>query len=206
MPCVASMEPPPFGSGNPARGSALSRGLLTVGLQWSHRLSAVETGSGVAAVAESPRTGVLQWSHRLSAVETCVGLVRQSVHQHNRSFNGATAFRQWKPGPTVRPSRKCASLNASMEPPPFGSGNRALTDANEVYAASCVLQWSHRLSAVETLEAPTLAIRAPYGLQWSHRLSAVETGRARGPDRRRLRRFNGATAFRQWKHVRAAIT
>ena len=185
------------------------------GLQWSHRLSAVETSPSLQCpchiATERPsmepppfgsgktRMSALQWSHRLSAVETTVG----------------TALRYRAP---------------SMEPPPFGSGNwiRSFNGATafrqwRALHQSSILQWSHRLSAVET---PTgCAFPPPFGcqrrrffsrsgLQWSHRLSAVETvvrtvGRqgneppsavyGGGGRTRRSRPFNGATAFRQWK-------
>ena len=175
----ASMEPPPFGSGN----------WVTIGTVYS-----------------DPR---------------------------GASFNGATAFRQWKLGITLKHALRAgaasmepppfgsgnsqpqatpiSNFDASMEPPPFGSGNIfanvLLTAANQLGlqwshrlsavetfvtaeplsdGSSCfnghlpydpALQWSHRLSAVET-RAAKADIIATTGLQWSHRLSAVETGRA----------------------------
>ena len=63
--CGASMGPPPFGSGN----EDLNRSMIT-------------------------RIIELQWGHRLSAVETHHKLCNS---QARRCFNGATAFRQWKP-------------------------------------------------------------------------------------------------------------
>ncbi len=60
----------------------------------------------------------LQWGHRLSAVETSASAFAPSWS--SRCFNGATAFRQWKPdGPMCHP----LDHGASMGPPPFGSGN-----------------------------------------------------------------------------------
>ena len=62
-----------------------------------------------------------------------------------------------------------------MGPPPFGDGNplAVLVDSD--------------------------AVRI---LQWGHRLSAMETGVARRRETRRdAEAFNGATAFRRWKLV-----
>ena len=59
-----------------------------------------------------------------------------------------------------------------MGPPPFGDGNEP------GYSGRCggcvLLQWGHRLSAMETGRStqPTEAARI---LQWGHRLSAMET-------------------------------
>ena len=207
----ASMEPPPFGSGNRAMNRSSSDTRWS--LQWSHRLSAVETAvcdvDGLEGI-------VLQWSHRLSAVET-----RRTPRRSgsgSRSFNGATAFRQWKRhlvGHTISgywgasmeppPFGSGNSLwgggqrirsSASMEPPPFGSGNSIQSPVPTRYWRS--LQWSHRLSAVET----RLGLNRPLKqtlLQWSHRLSAVETTRGVPSRGGPSACFNGATAFRQWK-------
>ena len=83
----------------------------------------------------------LQWGHRLSAVETDV--LAWPLMAPVR-FNGATAFRQWKPhhqeicqaeasrfnwghrlGSGIDGRRVRHVGNASMGPPPFGSGNKA---------------------------------------------------------------------------------
>ena len=136
----ASMGPPPFGSGNkvPTNGTVTSG----IRLQWGHRLSAVETLECLAGELEGLM--MLQWGHRLSAVETpAVWLVfagrcssfngatafrqwkQPSRHKHRRrpqpSFNGATAFRQWKRAVLLLHLAKV--VHASMGPPPFGSGN-----------------------------------------------------------------------------------
>ncbi len=114
----------------------------------------------------------LQWSHRLSAMET--RRIPAARSGPGRCFNGATAFRRWKHGHrrADRPPRDFAS----MEPPPFGDGNcgpkPVLCDFRPA------LQWSHRLSAMET----SGSLSGRYGafqLQWSHRLSAMETMPAR---------------------------
>ena len=112
----ASMGPPPFGGGNVLKnwtplGSASW-------LQWGHRLSAVETDL-LPLQPRLPWNGRLQWGHRLSAVET---YPRTSPPMTMPScFNGATAFRRWKPA--VHQSGPPIADGASMGPPPFGGGN-----------------------------------------------------------------------------------
>ena len=178
------MEPPPFGDGNPKTVSPM---LTTWALQWSHRLSAMETWAQMhISGLDSPlqwsyrlsamETGVapvetkfevkLQWSHRLSAMETGFRSLgrgyypgrfngatafrrwkhRQSAGHVPRSirFNGATAFRRWKPEDRVP---HVDHLGASMEPPPFGDGNPKTVSP---MLTTWALQWSHRLSAMET--------------------------------------------------------
>ena len=109
-----------------------------------------------------------------------------------------------------------------MEPPPFGDGNKIVsTDGDEAHvtlqwshrlsametrllgelrALNPALQWSHRLSAMETLTAISPAASMNASLQWSHRLSAMETSSAAAPTSTATTCFNGATAFRRWKH------
>ena len=60
-------------------------------------------------------------------------------------FNGATAFRRWK-----RPTKRVMNTDFPL------------------------LQWGHRLSAMETGPVPSL-LTARTRLQWGHRLSAMET-------------------------------
>ena len=132
------MEPRPFD-----RGKTVRANLDLNELQWSHGLSTVETTTGMQN--DETRQQLLQWSHGLSTVET---LIRQnpgsgSVHlpasmeprpfdrgnsaksgsgkSESPGFNGATAFRPWKP----------------VNPNPGGNAGTAL-------------QWSHGLSTVET--------------------------------------------------------
>ena len=114
-------------------------------------------------------------------------------------FNGATAFRRWKLGQGRYPQRRRDA--ASMGPPPFGDGSRRTNDA--VTGFFDRLQWGHRLSAMEA--AGTGESKTWMGLlQWGHRLSAMEAcWDARTPTWAGSR-FNGATAFRRWKHRRAA--
>ena len=188
------------------------------------------------------------------------------------AFNGATAFRQWKPLPSmlmygsfrtlqwghrlsaVETSRKergeTLSYLPSMGPPPFGSGNVDTNYPSGIVSMpfngatafrqwkqyvlvssedlALILQWGHRLSAVETmshcqgyeivpsfngatafrqwkpLDMTAIMPAGPPSLQWGHRLSAVETAMAAGIFHASIA-FNGATAFRQWKHRIALI-
>ena len=135
----------------------------------------------------------------------------------SRCFNGATAFRRWKP---------CLSAARRDFPGRF-NGATAFRRWKHVYNNGIglplySLQWGHRLSAMETMSC-----RGCQGLssmlQWGHRLSAMETALAgqvklaelvasMGPPpfgdgnsgqrprpSRSTTRFNGATAFRRWK-------
>ena len=158
----ASMGPPPFGGGNLVTAMVL---VQSVSLQWGHRLSAVET---VRLKSRRCVIDQLQWGHRLSAVETiCWG---QSLRRNCRCFNGATAFRRWKP-PWTPPacSIPAGSFNGATA---FRRWKQHLEELGAVEVAE--LQWGHRLSAVETRTA-NLEPTYDGELQWGHRLSAVET-------------------------------
>ena len=118
-------------------------------------------------------------------------------------FNGATAFRRWKlPGHVDLDD---VVPRASMGPPPFGDGNwrerfngatafrrwkpwcrlpsrrsgRGFNGATAFrrwkLALWSVLQWGHRLSAMETPPACAVSSASISMLQWGHRLSAMET-------------------------------
>ncbi len=110
-----------------------------VELQWSHGFSAVDTrrftvldveaamlqwSHGFSAVDTRPRgwhfdlDGLLQWSHGFSAVDTS-SLVR-GRYPARLSFNGATAFQPWIPGPWLLD--KADNSIASMEPRLFSRG------------------------------------------------------------------------------------
>ena len=120
----ASMEPPPFGSGN-WRCRDLLGEASRKGLQWSHRLSAVETGLDGTAPPCATRSP-LQWSHRLSAVETLHAkvegvLVSRCAIDILQWSHRLSAVENW--GPQTSPSTDPIRL-ASMEPPPFGSGKQ----------------------------------------------------------------------------------
>ena len=119
----------------------------------------------------------------------CGGWTRRS-----EPFNGATAFRRWKPAsPCWRtlmtsPLQWGHRLSAmetsitlledpddeppSMGPPPFGDGNLGTTFRSGT--PSVFLQWGHRLSAMETRRRPR-STPSLTSLQWGHRLSAMET-------------------------------
>ena len=64
----------------------------------------------------------------------------------SRRFNGATAFRRWKPGLLGR--GLWTAGYASMGPPPFGDGNFFKPPSYSIHSSP--LQWGHRLSAMET--------------------------------------------------------
>ena len=185
-------------------------------LQWGHRLSAMETVKANSGIGGE---FVLQWGHRLSAMETARvqdgpavlvvpsmgpppfgdgNTTRQSPTTNTHpTFNGATAFRRWKPGPDYEAAGKglipsmgpppfgdgnllppghpgAADLRPSMGPPPFGDGN--LLKSSRASITFVFLQWGHRLSAMETFGAPNPLLPG-------------------GPT------FNGATAFRRWKRT-----
>ena len=188
---VASMEPPPFGDGNIVCGSTniYSYDML----QWSHRLSAMETllaPGGAAPLAplasmEPPPFG-----------DGNTAGPRRSRAPCSTRFNGATAFRRWKLD-YVQQSEPILSAPlaplASMEPPPFGDGN-VVNDTVE--DRSLGLQWSHRLSAMETALRSSRSVGYTM-LQWSHRLSAMETAL-------RSSRSVGYTML-QWSHRLSAM-
>ena len=134
----ASMEPPSFGGGNSQ--SSVSSSTVKASLQWSHRLSAVETSYlGCWASIFWP----LQWSHRLSAVETC-----PEGYPHDWAYPLQWSHRL--SAVETSPYRRGQNLGRtpSMEPPSFGGGN--LVGLEQLNFVFWLLQWSHRLSAVET--------------------------------------------------------
>ena len=114
-----------------------------------------------------------------------------------------------------------------MGPPPFGDGNQTGGVGRTVWY--CILQWGHRLSAMETSPSPCPGYSPSWDLQWGHRLSAMETradgvlrcqicGPSMGPPPfgdgnwaanggviYPIDPFNGATAFRRWKLGRVGI-
>ena len=89
---------------------------------------------------------------------------------------GPPPFGRWKQLDRADPLRPCMDRLASMGPPPFGSGNSARYGGVNL-AQWPVLQWGHRLSAVETSEWNGQGVDGDWypALQWGHRLSAVET-------------------------------
>ena len=131
------MEPPLFGSGN---GLNEPTSLPHMNLQWSHRFSAVETGwkdgpseDQVNPSMEPPLFGSGNWQYTLYVPLVTVPSMEPPLFGSGNmasarasmlawlSFNGATAFRQWK---LVKEHRGSVGV--------------------------AYLQWSHRFSAVET--------------------------------------------------------
>ena len=203
------MGPPPFGDGNGQLRHWVPDDPQS--LQWGHRLSAMETrtsafpacASGAASMGPPPfgdgntsapssvgsGAPTLQWGHRLSAMET--------LGQH---------------------LLRCLVIGASMGPPPFGDGNGPmrsphpvslpgfngatafrrwkLRNAGSVTRACRLLQWGHRLSAMETPQSLARSITEAW-LQWGHRLSAMETA-----DGHVIRDY---TVVLQWGHRLSAM-
>ncbi len=91
----------------------------------------------------------LQWSHSVSAVESPRPF---SIVTTSPSFNGATASPPWKgraPPPTE--SMTICGFNGATASPPW-KANFALWDYDQAVA----LQWSHSVSAVESLRLLSL--------------------------------------------------
>ena len=165
---VASMGPPPFGDGN-FRASLRST-MQSAKLQWGHRLSAMETDHWATPLISFCS---LQWGHRLSAMETA------GSSQH-----------------------LCLCFGASMGPPPFGDGNSGTRDrgwkpSSSFNGATAFRRWK--------LGHPVDAPCVVFVLQWGHRLSAMETPSRPPAMRQRVSCFNGATAFRRWKPQAALV-
>ena len=156
------MGPPPFGDGNktdrPNRGQRRcpSMGPPPFGDGNTRNISRYMTA-----------VTLLQWGHRLSAMETIM------LHwQHGSTtppFNGATAFRRWKPE---------------------GRGGQRPSKGN--------LQWGHRLSAMETSMILPGAMSWPRSFNGATAFRRWKPTSTR-PARLRTSTFNGATAFRRWK-------
>ena len=160
------------------------------GLQWGHRLSAMETtqrrvGRTLPACSFNGATAFQRWKRRKP------GGCR---HRH-RPFNGATAFQRWKPGTLDASLRAVVDLQwghrlSAMETNPIGWGWTLLS----------VLQWGHRLSAMETW----------CSTGWSVPGARPSMGPPPFSDGNLVRRATvhhavppsmGATAFQRWKPV-----
>ena len=166
----------------PDRFAQLTSGSCVPHLQWSHRPSAMETSPRrERRVARKPSSPFLQWSHRPSAMETCKDL--------GCTFNGATALRRW---PWVIVA--VAAFNGATALRRWKPGSLKGLFAREVGWVD--LQWSHRPSAMENL-ARINRTGQYRSLQWSHRPSAMET--RPDPD-------NGAYHYYlQWSHRPSAM-
>ena len=171
--------------------------VLFQNLQWSHSLSAMETGytqeiasPGIHPPSMEPqpfghgntptakgchrRAPFLQWSHSLSAMETA-GLP-QGIHLRGVPSMEPQPFGHGNKSATVMLTNVHVSTilplsRPSMEPQPFGHGNGANWEG---MLAEISLQWSHSLSAMETVLCLTRFGGLAF-LQWSHSLSAMET-------------------------------
>ena len=183
-------------------------------LQWGHRLSAMETrnGRGRTPTWSAPFNGATafrRWKRTRSARcragcpsfngATAFRRWKRGVRETRLAaagvaFNGATAFRRWKLSSTR--SKTIRDITPSMGPPPFGDGNKHGITASDF--VSLILQWGHRLSAMETLLC-SIRHREATSLQWGHRLSAMETRNHPLMPPISIVTFNGATAFRRWK-------
>ena len=85
-----------------------------------------------------------------------------------------------------------STIVASMGPSPFSDGRSP--SASELSRSGSLLQWGHRLSAMEgSHAAPSSAHTAR--LQWGHRLSAMEGGRRHLPPRRGVVASMGPSPF-----------
>ena len=60
------------------------------------------------------------------------------------------------------------------------------------------LQWSHDLSAMDTVSLLAMSATTETVLQWSHDLSAMDTSSPFRSTERRTSRFNGAMTFQPW--------
>ena len=89
---------------------------------------------------------------------------------------------------------------ASMEPPPFGDGNPFDEDLDGEFRYQ--LQWSHRLSAMETFQNAVMDLSVIADASMEPPPFGDGNNEGHRQDRRRLPRFNGATAFRRWKRDR----
>ena len=182
---AASMGPPPFGDGNSV--SALERAVSSTVLQWGHRLSAMEIW-GVTEMVDTIRR--LQWGHRLSAME--IALAKRHEHRKHKLQWGHRLSAMEIRG--VHAPEHRADL-ASMGPPPFGDGNRAIgihtaTPATGFNGATAFRRWKFGLDEVGECWHGGFN-----GATAFRRWKSVSTG---SPGQLEVG-FNGATAFRRWK-------
>ena len=159
-------------------------------LQWGHRLSAMETTRN--AWNKSRSTMPSMGPPPFGDGNTTVGY---SGRPSSGTFNGATAFRRWKP--VLQPGPALRGVLPPMGPPPFGDGNRPgrisglrlklpsmgpppFGDGNSWPS------WTRWVASTWSFNGAT-AFRRWKQLKW------LRHGRLFG------RTFNGATAFRRWK-------
>ena len=210
------MEPPPFGDGKRSQGcQTVCRGQwfgfngATAFRRWKVAARLEHPGGGIAdcqASMEPPPFGDGKLANRTRGCRRSSGFAtafRPGLSNGlpgQFGFNGATAFRRWKAASSHDGRRYSLSCQASMEPPPFGDGKPVSGGVISPALRHQLLQWSHRLSAMErdttmtgvSVVAPLqwatafrrwkvdecLECMAPKAaLQWSHRLSAMESCR-----------------------------
>ena len=95
-------------------------------------------------------------------------------------------------GIIAEPSQRAPGMHASMGPP-LGSGG--IDDFQHIFCeGKYLLQWGHRLVAVESFTASVKFQFSPR-LQWGHRLVAVESTGSAVCAPPTSRGFNGATAW-----------
>ena len=232
---AASMGPPPFGDGDGTNSWLLAT--EDAGLQWGHRLSAMEitgqagqcadfqkasmgpppfgdgdTGRGTGA-DQGPEASmgpppfgdgdvleflewcqelkVLQWGHRLSAME--ILLCSPSHCPSPPASMGPPPFGDGDDGIDSKP---CLVQAASMGPPPFGDGDN--TGADYERTRVWLLQWGHRLSAMEITPGPLPPPACPPCFNGATAFRRWRSGRVLEPAQEQAC-FNGATAFRRWR-------
>ena len=138
-------------------------------LQWSHSLSAMETG----------RLALLFRLFVLASMEPQPFGHGNSVTSRQELCEVAASMepQPFGHGNGRNPHVIGTPVGASMEPQPFGHGNvHSRTGAVALFVE---LQWSHSLSAMETRSPSARGLRFR-SLQWSHSLSAMETGQCQG--------------------------
>ena len=171
-------------------------------LQWSHDLSAMDTGSSWNPSAMTSSYGrrignllaALQWSHDLSAMDTsttstacdervCMlqwshDLSAMDTRMSSEQQSGAISPLQWSHDLSAMDTRSTYPSPGAGRQPCF---NGAMTSQPWIrgqfdwdVGEGNALQWSHDLSAMDTryLEGHTVITQA---LQWSHDLSAMDT-------------------------------
>ena len=180
-----SMEPPPFGDGNPASPATTPASTFpfngaTALRRWKPARGPRRRVVGAPSMEPPPFGDGNQVTYAASDIGMAPSMEPPPFGDGNDSSedtrNRLSNILQW----SHRPS--------AMETIP---GN--LTGARR-YA----LQWSHRPSAMETIPGNLTGARR-YALQWSHRPSAMETMPRPAITPATITAFNGATALRRWK-------
>ncbi len=164
-----------------------------------------------------PRAALVPFNGATASPPWKHGVPLMELVQRSLPFNGATASPPWKP--RTRDRTRC-TLTPSMEPRRRRRGN--LPCNSPVRCATCCLQWSHGVAAVETLrgelaheplELPSMEprrrrrgnVQPGGGTRRAHYPSMEPRRRRRGNSATRgmtssrCDAFNGATASPPWK-------